>query len=283
MVLLRKNFVPQIIVPKIGEDIIELNAIPKRFIKDKLELQLLTLDCSKYKEILMNFIEQYEQINTYILHIPFMFVSIQTIYSSEKLRNDFISFVIDCIKISKQYNKEINILFHMETPMKIFKYCGGLEWVKLIVSLVQDTNVYFLAENSMFTLESKDKQGGPFYHLVKEIDDPHLRICFDICHSQVNKNLFGENYGLAEDIGKYTKSIHFSYVVNNDGFKDGKTHGRVHPDIPALKKDLEFLNNHGFDLSRTYLVTEINEEDYLNRPDLIKELEQLEEIQKEAL
>lgn len=277
---MNKNEIPKIIIPKVGEDVTEMRVLPERFIKDKVEMQLLSLECSNYKKLLMSFIEEYPRINTYILHIPFTFVSIHTIYSSEKLRMEFVSFVVDCIKISQKYNKEINILFHMETPIKVFKYCGGFDWVKFLVELVQDTNVYFLAENSMFTLENKDLNGGPFYYLVKEIDDPHLRICYDICHSRVNKNLYEQYYDIAKDIGKYTKSIHFSYTANNDGYKDGKTHGRVHPNIETLKEDLKFLQEQGFDLNTTYLVTEINEDDYKKRPDLIKELEQLEEIQK---
>lgn len=276
--MLNKHNIPKVVVPKVSEKIDDMNCLPNPFIADKIELQLLSPQCSKYKDFLMDFINQYPNINTYILHIPFLFVSIHMIYSSEKLRREFVAFIVDCIKISNKYNKEINILFHMETPIKIFEHCGGIEWVNFIVSLVQDTNVYFLVENSMFTLENKDKDGGPFYHLVKRIDNPHLRICFDICHSQINENLFEDKYGLAKDIGKYTKSIHFSYTANNDGYKDGKTHGRVHPNIDALENDLQWLIEKGFDLNNTYLVTEINEDNYTKRPDLIKELSLLEEV-----
>lgn len=273
---------PKLIVPKVGEDISNGKPI-EAFIKDKIELQLLSTDMLKYKDFVKAWIDKYPRIETYILHIPFLFVTVFDIYSSQKLQREFNVFVSDMIKLSMQYKKHFHILFHMATPMKTFEYCGGVEYVKYLDRLIQDTDVNFLVENSTFTLENRTKEGGPFYQLVKQIDSPKIRCCFDICHNQINKNLYQSEYDLPADIGKYTKSIHFSSTLNHDGFIDKKTHGRAHENIGTLIDDLEFLQNHGFDLNTTFLVTEINEDDYVKRPDLIKELKNLEQIRLSLL
>ena len=68
-------------------------------------------------------------------------------------------------------------------------------------------------------------------------------------------------------------------TVDNDGYRDKeRTHGRVHDTLESLKKDLEYLEKKGIKLKKVNLVTEINEEDYQNRPDMIKELKLFDSI-----
>ena len=70
-------------------------------------------------------------------------------------------------------------------------------------------------------------------------------------------------------------------TVENDGYRDkARTHGRVHDSLESLKKDLKYLEDKGIKLKKVNLVTEINEEDYQNRPDMIKELELFEQLKK---
>ena len=270
---------PKIVVPKLSEDISQAKNIDG-FIQDKLEIQLMQTDMSTYPITFRKWVSAYPRIKTYILHIPFLFVSIASINSSRKLREEFDEFVANMIKESFFLNKEIYILFHIDIKTEILEKTGAINYIEHLIRMVENTNVSFLGENSIFTLENRAKDGGPFYQVVKRINSNKLRCCFDICHSTVNQLMFGKDYDLAADIGKYTKSIHFSSTLNNDGWRDKKTHGRAHKNKGTLIADLLFLEEKGFDLENTFLVTEINEEDYNNRPDLLKELTNIKEIKE---
>ena len=118
--------------------------------------------------------------------------------------------------------------------------------------------------------------------IVKILDNfksEKLSMCLDICHLQASESFMKCDISLTKEQIKRIKNIHFSMTVDNDGYRDKeRTHGRVHDTLESLKKDLEYLEKKGIKLKKVNLVTEINEEDYQNRPDMIKELKLFDSI-----
>ena len=124
-----------------------------------------------------------------------------------------------------------------------------------------------------------DKEFINVVALSKEFNSEKLKFCFDICHWQASENAMKGEISLISEYIKGIKNIHFSMTKDNDGYINKEsTHGVVHDSLETCISDLKYLQEKGIDLSKVNIVTEINEIDYKNRPDMCKEIEFLKEI-----
>jgi sugar phosphate isomerase/epimerase len=162
---------------------------------------------------------------------------------------------------------------------EVIKHVGIKEWFGHILRMTSDSKVSFLIENPT-TEPYKAKSGESFLRFVRDLNNPRVRCCFDLCHYNVGHFLLGDLYKMPNDLGEYTFSVHFSSLPIKEHLFEPNTHGRCHKTKEDLLKDLNTLKNTGIDLDTVYIVTEINENDYINKPDLIHELQLLTEIIK---
>ena len=61
--------------------------------------------------------------------------------------------------------------------------------------------------------------------------------------------------------------------MNEDGFIDKKTHGRVHDSWESFEEDYNILKQFG--IENKNIITEVSEDDYLTRKDQIIEIKYL--------
>ncbi|MNT81720.1 hypothetical protein D3C72_2213430 [compost metagenome] len=54
------------------------------------------------------------------------------------------------------------------------------------------------------------------------------------------------------------------------------THGVAHDDVKSVEKDIKLLEECG--IKNYNMVTEVSEDDYINRPDQIREIEMIRKI-----
>ena len=146
--------------------------------------------------------------------------------------------------------------------------------------MVEGTKVNILIEN-IHTLTQRNC--CTVFEICKIINSNNLKVCLDICHLHCMANLFKENFDLFLDkyidkelAYKNVYQIHFSATKNNDGYIEKKTHGVKHDTIEELIGDYNVLKK--FNLTDRIIVTEIAEENYMDRNDQKFEIGLLEKI-----
>lgn len=277
------------IMPKITANGTGYDAIKNEFGKfEKAELQLLIneytyIDMPRAYDIyikeICQFIEKYPEFNELTIHTPIGEYCIESLFLRD---STFILWTTKLfVKIAQKYDKKINILYHTLSNYKMFIY----DWEKYftpVIDILENTNVYIIFENNIL---NKEKERCFPLELAKHYDNNHIKVCIDICHIQCKANIYHENLSdyikhyILKDCLKYIYQIHFSATLNNDGYRDKSTHGRVHPDFESALKDCNILNSFG--INNVYWVTEISEEDYVNRNDQIQEIKYLQKILSE--
>lgn len=65
--------------------------------------------------------------------------------------------------------------------------------------------------------------------------------------------------------------------ITRNLFRD--THGQPHPTLLSVMEDLKYLEVKGVDIDKVWLVLEVAETDYSNRPNLIHEIKLLQEAE----
>lgn len=263
------------VVPKIGEDFKELEKIMK-YLNGKLEIQLISCEIEKFSRKIEDFLKKID-LSLLIVHLPSEITDWEVIPFNKEIEHKFMTFVKDCMELSKKYNTHIAILGHLTTKYSTLKYIGFKEWFGFLVRMVQGYDVSFLVENPT-TEPYKAKSGEPFIKFVKDFNNEKVRCCFDLCHYKIGKVLYGEHYKLTEDFGKYIFSVHFSELPIKKHIFEDKTHGRRHKTHGDIINDLFLLEDLGINYETVNIVTEINEDDYENKPDLIAELQLIKEL-----
>ena len=265
------------IVPKIGDNPKELWQI-RDYIKDQLEIQLLSDDITKFANKVESFLEN-RKFKRIIVHLPMSMADWESLLMNKEVESQFLAFVRQCTVLSDKYGTEIYILGHLSMREIVLKKVQLKEWFGFLIRMVNHSKVYFLVENP--TIEPyKTKNGEPFYKFVKDLNNSRVRCCLDLCHYRVMHSLLGDRYKLPEDIAQYVQSVHFSYYDESIHPYTENSHGIRHKNKEDILEDLKFLKSVGIDISKTFIVTEINEKDYKNKPDLVAELQMLTEIKK---
>ena len=185
-----------------------------------------------------------------------------------------------CVALARKYNIKINLLYH--TQIDFIKHKAlTIDKIKNLLKIIEGENVLLILEN----LYMFDEKECTVFKIAEYIDHPNLRVCFDICHMYCKVNIyktdiesFAKKYLELELCRKYIYQVHFSYTVDNDGYIVRKTHGRVHENIEKLKYDLDLLAKYG--MEKCTYITEVREDNYDLREDLVNELEMLEKVCK---
>lgn len=187
-----------------------------------------------------------------------------------------------CVKLSKKYNIKINIIYHTHWEV-VYHDILIRDKIKKMLKIIEGKNVTLLIENLFLIGENENECTA--LNLVKKINHPNLKMCFDICHMYCQANMYDaeiekwlENKLNKEDMEKYVYQIHFSYTADNDGYKNKKdTHGVGHPTKESLIYDWNLLKKYGMKDKMT--ITEIAEKDYSKRESQIQDIMWLEEIE----
>lgn len=187
----------------------------------------------------------------------------------------------NCVKMSKKYNIKINLLYHTHWQMAYHEDLT-INKIKKLLKIIEGHNVTLLIENAFMFNESRNE--CTVLNLVKNINHPNFKMCFDICHMYCQANIYNvpieqwlANKINKEDMEKYVYQVHFSYTANNDGYRDGKnTHGVGHPTEELLLVDWNYIKEYGMD--KKQIVIEISEKDYSNRVLQIQEIKWMENI-----
>lgn len=272
------------IVPKISESDIQNIENYKGNIKDKIEIQLLSEDLLEGLENVKQIINKLSSLKYVVLHMPFSMLNICYIHSSIEIERKFIQFVVEVIKYSLKMDIEIDILFHVVMRIHEFKNIGGLSFLEYLCTIVKDTKVGFLLENSIRSLNIGEEEISSEEYIFTVLDNEKLNFCFDICHLQASENVLQREIVLGLDLLNHLKNIHFSMTLNNDGYREKKkTHGKGHISLESCFEDLRYLQRKGINLEKINIVTEINEKDYKLRPDMCKEIKYLQCIQERSV
>lgn len=267
------------VMPKIDENQYIGEQEFVKYIKDRVEIQLLDGNFMVGFESVKYIYSRLPQLKYIVLHLPERFVDIAFLHSCYKYEMQFIKLIVECIKYTCDKDLYIDILFHGRTNYLNFEDIGGIEFLEYITRLVRDTKVGFLIENSLYDPCIKDFDRDIIVKILDNFKSEKLSMCLDICHLQASESFMKCDISLTKEQIKRIKNIHFSMTVDNDGYRDKeRTHGRVHDTLESLKKDLEYIEKKGIKLKKVNLVTEINEEDYQHRPDMIKELKLFDSI-----
>ncbi len=183
------------------------------------------------------------------------------------------------VDLSQKLNIKLNIIFHTHWS-RVLHRVNTIKKIKELLKIVEGKNITLLIENLLMIIEPRNESTA--LQLCKEIDNPNLRMCLDICHFHSQANIYKtdieewlESKLNKEDCEKYIYQIHFSYTANNDGYIDKKnTHGIGHPTEEALLEDYKLLEKYG--IENKQIVTEIAEFDYSYRRSQIQDIEWLE-------
>lgn len=221
--------------------------------------------------------ELYSNIKEVTIHPPIMNYDIEhVLFKDERI---FEKQLYDIVKLSKKYKIAINLLYHTTWNIDTLISTGAINKIKKYIKILEGTNnkllienVYIIAENTCTPLS-----------LCKLINHPNLKACMDITHLKVKANIirmdflrFIQEYLDKELCEKYVYQIHFATALNNDGFIDKRTHGRVHENENTMIYDLKWMME--YNLLNKVFVTEISEDDYSKRYDQIREISMLKNI-----
>ena len=272
------------IYPKCDEMFNGINILKPYIEKYKgVEIQFISYECINMAyDIIKKYKEQIQVIEEITVHLPlvdeFNFETLAFAkLDKEKERIKVLT------KVAKDFNIRVNLIYHTLWNFDTWCYSGAIDRMKELLNLIQNTNVYILIENIYSAIEPI---GCWVFNVAKVINNKHLKVCFDTCHLHCQANLFKIPFDIfmgkylnKEECQKYIHQIHFSGVLNNDGFIDiKKTHGKVHNSFESLRDDYNYLEIFG--IEDKIIVPEVSEDDYSTRKDQIEEIEMLMKKEK---
>lgn len=270
------------IYPKIDERYNGLDSLKENIIKSKgLEIQFFNndniwgnYDISKTINYIMAKIPVIKEIT---VHPPLHDHDIEVILQEDM--NIIIKDIKKALDLIKKHNIKINLLYHITWSISKLEV-SVIDKIKKIVNIIDGTNVNLILENIHTLTENKT---CTVLEICRRIDNNNLKVCLDICHLHCVANVFKmdikdyvEKYIDKELAYKYIYQIHFSATKNNDGYMDKKTHGRKHDSLEELIKDYNILKK--FNIEDRIIITEIAEENYMERKDQKFEIALLEKI-----
>lgn len=268
------------IYPKI-DDVEKLTTISK-YIRNGVEIHSSQLDVNPVTQTAKDLLKEYKGIKEITIHAPMKMCDIEKAMTDENL-----PWLFDTIKtyvrLSKQYNIRINVLFHCSHSYAYFQLNKQLWIFHKIINMMKGSKTYLMLENVIEISITKSGQ-EPIFSVVNMLRSKKVVICFDLCHAHAVINaMFPDKTieGIYSDnkARKTVRQIHFSDTKNNDGYKDMLTHSRAHDNIESLNKDLDLLKRLG--MNKANVVVEIIDSDYATRPDQIAELKLLIKANKE--
>ncbi len=185
------------------------------------------------------------------------------------------------VELSEELDIKMAIIYHTLWTKNQYVSTNLATRLKNLLKIVEGKRAVVLIENLFMMLD--ELKGCSALEICKTINHPNLKMCLDTTHAHCKANIWKlkfeemlENDFNPEDCVKYVKQIHFAATLDNDGYTKKETHGRVHPNIDEVKKELEWLNKYKM-LDKNF-ITEVSEEDYYSRKDQLKEIEMLKKL-----
>lgn len=267
------------IYPKCDENFNGVNILKPYIEKYKgVEIQFVSYECINMAyDVIRKYKEQIPVIEEITVHLPltdeFNFETLAFAkLEQEKNRLEVLK------KVSKEFNIRVNLIYHTFWNYAVWNYSGAIDRMNELLELIQNSNVYILIENVYSVIEPI---GCWVFNVAKVINNKHLKVCLDTCHLHCQANIFKipfdiflKKYLNKEDCQNYIHQIHFSGVLNNDGFMDiKKTHGRVHNSWKSFEEDYSIIKSFG--IEDKIIVSEVSENDYSTRKDQIEEIKML--------
>lgn len=186
----------------------------------------------------------------------------------------------ELVTLTQDLNISLTIIYHTYWTKEQYVATGLAKKIEELLKLIEGKNIFVLIENLFMMLD--ERRGCSALQICKYINHPNLKMCLDTTHMHCKSNIWKIDFEemleqdlTLEECSKYVRQIHFAATINNDGYIEKKTHGRVHPNINELIKELEWLKKYGM-IDKTF-VTEVSENDYYSRTDQLKEIEMLKE------
>lgn len=210
------------------------------------------------------------------IHYPLEDMNLET--SCKCLTTDF---MYKARNIARTYNLRINTLFHTEAAKSVVER-HLLPSIHACLEIIEGYDVKLLLENGVNLL--KTFAGATACSMLRH---PQVGLCIDTTHYRIVADLYKEEPSillkeLIGDAEQYIHQIHFASHLG-DGFRDRATHGRKHESQLHVQQELHHLFQAGVPKDVIF-VTEVSEDDYLNRPDMLQEFRWLEcELQEYKL
>ena len=222
--------------------------------------------------------KEFPNLKEITIHPPLNNYNIEFLLLKDK--NMVIDIFKRLIDLSKKLNIHICFVFHTYFNLTQFKSTNIEKTMKELLKNLEGTEVTILFENMFMVLADRRKCGA--LEIVKSIDHPNLRACIDTTHMHCKATIWKIDFEEMinqdlnkDDCGKYVRQIHFAAQLNNDGYIEKSTHGRVHPNEEAIKKEIKWLREMNM-FDDKNIITEVSEEDYVSRKDQIKEIHMIE-------
>ncbi len=250
---------------------------------DGTELQFFDEDGKSeefnFEDLTREYKKRYNNLKEIVIHPPVSNYNIELIMlKNEKIvENQFKKLV----QLSEELNITTSFVYHTYWTKKQFEVSGLANRLKKLLKIVENKNVYILIENLYMIPDEKNECAA--LEICKLIDHPNFKMCLDTTHMHCRSNIYKYNFNdlidkllKPEECEKYVRQIHFAAAINNDGYIDKSTHGRVHQNIEEVKKEIDWLKKYKM-LDKNF-ITEVSEDDYFIRQDQIKEIKMLEEL-----
>lgn len=190
----------------------------------------------------------------------------------------------ELVALSEELNIKLAINYHTYWTKEQYMATGLASKLEKLLKIIEGKNIVVLIENLFMVLD--ERVGCSALQICKEINHPNLKMCLDTTHMHCKSSIWKIDFEEMleqdlnpEDCSKYIKQIHFAATINNDGYIEKKTHGRVHPNIDELRKEVEWLKKYG--MQDKIYVTEVSEDDYYSRTDQINEINMLKKVNQE--
>ena len=276
-----------IIYPKTSEKLQGFDYLKKYAEEYKgIEIQLLSYEQTKQTtyQVIKQLKLEIPKLEEVTIHLP-----IREDFNFEALAFSKLDVEKERLKMlceaSQEFNLKLNLLYHTRWNYISWNNSGAIDKMKELLEINQNTNVNILIENIYALVERKE---CAVLKVAKQIDNEHLKVCLDTCHIHCVANMFKtplnqylSTYLNKEECQKYIQQIHFAGTLNEDGFIDKKTHGRVHDSWESFEEDYNILKQFG--IEDKIIVTEVSEDDYSTRKDQVEEIEMLLKKEEEEL
>lgn len=188
------------------------------------------------------------------------------------------------IKLSEELKIKTSIIYHTYWTQKQYISTNLGKKLEKLLKIIEGKNVIILIENLFMMLD--ERKGCSALEICKTINHPNLKACIDTTHLHCKSSIWKIDFKemLKQDLNpddceKYVKQIHFAAALNNDGYIKKETHGRMHPNIEEIKKELEWIKE--YKMINKNFITEVSEENYYLRTDQIKEIQMLNKSNQE--
>ncbi len=234
-----------------------------------------------FEKMVRTYKERFNNLKEIVIHPPLSNYNIELIMmKNEKIVENQLK---KLVQLSEELNITTTFIYHTYWTKEQFETSGLAAKLKKLLKIIEGKNAYLLIENLYMILDAKNN--CPALEICKFIDHDNLRMCLDTTHMHCKANISKRDFNEMieailnpNDCEKYVRQIHFAAALNNDGYIDKRTHGRVHPNIEETKKEVEWLKK--YKMIDKHFITEVSEDDYYTRVDQIKEIEMLNEINK---